>query len=231
MDYEIWDEERWEDFLRQSDRRVERYMSLFYRFIISDPPIGAPGSVQRSAWEARLRVFMQSNGIQVDDVLFETWDAETAGADDVLNPGDDETADAIFGVHGGDEVSVPFAASGFHEARQLAVRVLRWSNTLPISRKDSTYVQFCSCITQIPGNLAKGHEIGYEMETIGGNIACAKRALAAANAGLDLLREMKTASYMSETFYRALYEAVYDVRNDIGIHVQSLRERFNLGVD
>src|SRR5690625_7846226 len=37
------------------------------------------------------------------------------------------------------------------------------------------------------GNIAKGHAIGYERESIGGNLACAKRGLRAANEALDSL--------------------------------------------
>ena len=77
----------------------------------------------------------------------------------------------------------------------------------------------------------KGHSLGYDKETLGGNIACAKRSLSAANGALRLMREMKTASYMTEATYQDLYERTFELRNNIGIYVQELRRRFDLGLD
>ena len=31
-DREIWDEFRWEEFMREQDRKIDRYMELFYRY-------------------------------------------------------------------------------------------------------------------------------------------------------------------------------------------------------
>ncbi len=154
----------------------------------------------------------------------EWLDDEEESADDT-HPSfltDDEREDAL-----DDFRRVPV----YREAQALASRALRWSNRLPGSVKDSTLVQFCSHIVQIPSNLAKGHGIGYEMEMLGGNIACAKRSLASANAALDLLRELKSAHYMDRSVYKSFYEECFELRNQIGIYVQDLRGRFELGVD
>src|SRR5690606_15459412 len=108
-----------------------------------------------------------------------------------------------------------------HErAQRLAGQVLRWSNELPGHVKDSTLVQCCSHIVQIPSNLAKGHGIGYEMEMLGGNIACAKRALSSANSALGLFREVKSAPYMTASLYPIFNEECYALRNEIGVYVQ-----------
>ena len=58
-----------------------------------------------------------------------------------------------------------------------------------------------------------------------------KRAIKAANLSLGLLAGMKSRQYMSDKDYRALYESTYEVRNKIGVHIQELRDRFNLGID
>ena len=84
---------------------------------------------------------------------------------------------------------------------------------------------------QITSNIAKGHGIGYEHDMLGGNIACLKRGIASANAALDLLRELKDRSYMNAEMYRALFEKTYEVRNQVGVYIQDLRDRFNLGID
>jgi hypothetical protein len=117
------------------------------------------------------------------------------------------------------------------ESHTLAVRVLNWSNALPGGVKDSTLVQFCSHIMQIPANVAKGHRMGLDLDMIGGNIACLKRALAAANAALELLHELRPAGYVDAELYRSFYEDTYEIRNQVGVYVQDLRWRFDLGIE
>src|SRR5690606_20628579 len=119
----------------------------------------------------------------------------------------------------------------YRQAFDLATEVLDWSHTLPGAMKDSTLVQLCSHLMQIPADVAKGHGIGYEQDMIGGNIACVKRALADANAALDLLAESRDAPYMEGRRYARFYEAVFELRNALGIYVQDLRDRFDLGID
>lgn len=216
---EIWDEYDWEAFLRKNDERVDRYMRHLYEFIAENPPPGEADTEALRVWEERLRAFLHARG----------WRQE----EDVLPPLPEEDDDLFMDVQGD-----PLAeGAGFQAlpiwrtAYALTTRVLDWSNTLPGEVKDSTLVQFCSSVSQIPANLAKGHAIGYEIDCIGGNIACVKRSLAAANAALALLQELREAPYLPRPTYRRLYEQTYEVRNAIGLYVLELRERFKLGLD
>jgi hypothetical protein len=119
----------------------------------------------------------------------------------------------------------------YEHASVLSVVVLDWANGLAGDVKDSQLVHFCAHIAQIPVHVARGHGIGYERDVIGGNIACVKRSLADANAALDLLRRMKHAQYMDAETYLPFYEQVYEVRNELAVYIQDLRDQFNLGVD
>ena len=119
----------------------------------------------------------------------------------------------------------------YQDALSLTRRVLQWSDKLPGAVKDSTLVQFCANVMQVTANIAKGHGIGLEQDTIGGNIACLKRAIKAANIALELLLEMKEQPYMQSGLYKPLYEQLYELRNETGIYIQNLRDRFNLGID
>lgn len=226
MDGEIWDEERWEAFLEENDRRIEHYMMVLFRFMSENPPAGEEGSAARQRWERDLREYLLSNGLSPDDalprLLSDSWPDDPEDLDAETDHGLLSEEDALDDIR-----NIPVYA----QAQRVASRALRWSNRLPGRVKDSTLVQFCSHVVQIPSNLAKGHGIGYEMEMLGGNIACVKRALASANASLDLLRELKTADYMNRKLYLAFYEDCFELRNQIGIYVQDLRQRFDLGVD
>lgn len=227
MDGEIWDEERWEAFLEENDRRIERYMMLLFRFMSGHPPRGDEGSPERQLWERELREFLLSNGLSPDEILprLLSGDWEDEGL------GNDAGSSLSTGSDGDDPLHDIRNVPVYVNAQGLATRALRWSNELPGHMKDSTLVQFCSHVVQIPSNLAKGHGIGYEMDMLGGNIACAKRALTSANAALELLRELKPAVYMNAALYRAFYEECFELRNQIGVYVQELRGRFDLGVD
>lgn len=234
MDGEIWDEERWEVFLKEHDRRLDRYMSLLFRFMREHPPVGDDGSPARRAWEHELRDFLINNGMSPDDLLPRMLTGDL-GEDE-----DDEIDDTLFfeadQAHLESEErdgdvhhirNVPL----YRDAQHHAVHVLRWSNSLPAGIKDSTLVHFCSHITQIPANIAKGHGIGLELDMIGGNIACVKRALEAANVALRLLPELEAAGCVDREQYLSLYEDTYEIRNQVGVYVQELRRRFELGIE
>lgn len=221
---DIWDEDRWEAFLRESDKRVSRYMDLLFGFLTDHPPPDVSDTEAYRAWREQLKRFLRENGFEYDPGFSETHDADEGTSlfdveEMAFEPDDVEALESFR--------DIPV----YRKAFDLATQILEWTNALPGDVKDSALVQFCSSITQVPANIAKGHGIGYELDTIGGNIACAKRALNAANSALDLLREMKPAAYMEPDFYRNVYEQTYEVRNMLGLYVQDLRARFNLGID
>lgn len=231
MDGEIWDENRWEAFLKEHDRRIDRYMGLLFRFMTENPPPGSEGSDARNAWEEDLREYLISNGISPEDALPRMLSGQWT---------DDDEADVLFFEAEQSFLEAEERDEELHDVRNvplyrsaqfLSARVLRWSNSLPGRVKDSTLVQFCAHVTQIPANIAKGHGIGLELEMIGGNIACAKRALIAANSALDLLQDIRASGYMDAKLYRSLYEETYELRNQVGIYVQELRHRFDLGIE
>lgn len=233
-DDEIWDEHRWEAFLRESDRHVDRTMDLVFAFMADHPPPERADAAARRAWEDDLRAYIKRRGWEAEDHVL----AFLLSADD--EPDDDPDAvpelPAAFDAPAGDDAedepardvrTVPV----YQQSLALTTRVLDWANVLPGEEKDSALVQFCSHATQIPANVAKGHGIGYEQDTIGGNIACVKRALSAANAALQGLAELRRAPYMDEGRYLAFYEQTFEVRNALGLYIQALRERFELGID
>ncbi len=246
---DIWDEERWERFLRENDKRVDRYMDHLYQFISQNPLPDREDEEAMKRWDDELRAHLLSKGWRTEDAIFPLLSAEDQPGeedfegmddffdfDDEFEPFDDDNFEP-FDDEFLDDEDFEEEVDGFRNipiyqhAFALATEVLEWSNGLPGDVKDSTLVQFCTNVTQIPANIAKGHGIGYEKDFIGGNIACAKRGLAAANAALDQLRELKNEPYLTLPHYRRLYEHTFEVRNELGLYIQDLRERFDLGID
>lgn len=230
-DDDAWDEEQWEQYLKENDRRTDRYMQLMDRFIHEYPRPEDPAAID--AWKAEVRAFIESKGWTRDDIVLpflwleeddadepeeeqQTWIDETSAAADEADP-DDRV----------DFRHLPV----YHQAFEAVTVVLDWADTIEGEDKNSTLVHFCAHLMQVPAKIARGSAYGYERDTIGGNIACLKRSLREANEALDLLRLMKTEAYMDATTYRHLYEQVYEVRNGVALYVQELRERFDLGID
>ncbi len=227
FDDEIWDEERWEEFLSENDRRLARRLSLFFDYLAEHPrPENGPADVV-ARWEDDFRRTLLGNGFHEDDPLLRMIGEDSAAlnGDSLESDPDDDFDNAGEPERPVDELSV------HRKAIDLSVEILRWSDSLPVDEKDSTFVHFCANVTQIPANVARGHGFGYEKDMIGGNIACVKRGLEAANEGLLLLRYLKSADYMPSEHYHELYERLFELRNDLGIYVQQLRERFELGID
>ncbi len=238
FDEEAWDEERWEAFLRKHDRRVDCYTELIFRFMRKYPQPDPEDAGAFASWRDALRAWLRDKGWRFDDVIMPFFWLEE-------EPADEELADEEVFLFDG---STPFAdhddeedeEDAFSELERLPVylsactlsaEVLDWAHALSDDVKDSALVHFCSYVAQVPAHIARGFGIGHERDTLGGNIACAKRGLADANAALDLLGRMKRAPYMDKPTYWCLYEQAYEVRNEVALYVQDLRERFNLGVD
>jgi four helix bundle protein len=227
-DDEIWDEDRWEAFLRETDRRMDRRLQLFYRFSAEFPRPATVDETAHRQWIEKLRQYFVENGFGADDGFIRMF--EPISDEDVPEWMLDSSAVDAYEADD-DEPPTFESLEVYDQAMTLAADVLRWTNALPIDDKDSTLVHFCAAVTQIPANLAKGSAFGTEREMIGGFIACTKRALGNANEGLDHLRDLRSAAYMDDSAYHRLYERLFEVRNAVALYVQELRERFDLGID
>jgi len=226
---EPWDEHEWEDFLRENDRRVDHFMALLAAFMNRYPPPPESASAkEEAAWKAHLEAYIRRRtGYEgsVDDLP--VWEQEFGDAE----PEDAEGEGWKVGLAAFPERQSVEELPVYQLARALATTVLRWSEPVPADAKDGDFVLFCSNALQIAAKVSGGHAVGYERDMLGGNIAYVKRGLVAANAALDALRTLRHASYMRPEDYHRLFEATYEVRNAVALHVLRLRERFERGTD
>ncbi len=230
---EPWDEDEWEAFLRESDRRTDRCMALFHEFMEKHPRPDDARPEALAAWKARVRAFVERKGWTPDDIALPFLWLEDAPSEDA----EEDFAWLEDYEAAGNEGFEAASLEGFRQvplyrdAYALVEAVIDWSDGLPGALKDSALVQFCAQVMQVPAEVAKGHAFGYERDGLGGNIACLKRGLGAANAALGLLRELRERPYLNGPTYRRLYEQLFEVRNAAGLRVQELRARFDLGTD
>jgi hypothetical protein len=200
---EIWDEFRWEEFMREQDRKLERCMDLFFRDHTLSRAIG---------WR-----WMPGPG----------WSAAPDREDEELDEGEEWKASAGFGENEPFGVADCEGVPVYLLAQSFALRALRLVDSLPEhARLASAVVDFVSNAMIAPANIAGGTSIGDDREELGGNIAYCKRGLAAANCSIGALREMRQRRIVEgEVFFDLVREAA-EVRNAIALHILDLREKF-----
>ncbi len=227
---DIWDEHQWEDFLRESDRRTDLYMRYWDEYVrrAPPPPEDAPPS-RHEAWERGLHDWLaRKMGWDQDDDL-PLW-LDDFDDEDEPEDGEGEAWKAGLGEdypEAQDVCDLPL----YRRAFAFGGEVMDWAETVPEDDKDAVFVDFCSNALQVGAKIAGGHGMGYELQSLGGNIAVTKRGLRAANRALAALQQLRAAPFMDEAAYRRLYEQTYEVRNAVGLHVQHLRERFERGIE
>lgn len=84
---------------------------------------------------------------------------------------------------------------------------------------------------KIGAKIAGGHSFGFEQDYIGANIAYSKKALLSANHGLELMQGLKKKNLFTKRQYQELHARLFELRNDVGIYIQELRDQFRLGLE
>jgi hypothetical protein len=114
----------------------------------------------------------------------------------------------------------------YNDSRELAAIILQWAET--INPKYLTrYNDFVGNVLKIGAKIAGGYSFGFEPDFIGGNIAYTKKALNYGNEALTILqRDLKDARFLSKKQYYYFHEHLFELRNNIGIYIQELRDQF-----
>ncbi|MFW6348478.1 MAG: hypothetical protein ACOC2C_07710, partial [Cyclonatronaceae bacterium] len=86
--------------------------------------------------------------------------------------------------------------------------------------------QFVSDVLTVNSKVVAGYALGFEADVLGGNIAFCKKGLAAANRALDTLAALRELEVFGAIEFRQLHTDLFEVRNDLGIYIQDLREQF-----
>lgn len=250
----VWNEHQWESHLNEIEQRSEQLR----RFITSDPKGNTPRWItllQESMDELdAVEAFIEEE-LLLDEAYFpdeDEWDDEDDEEfddddfffrdnpfpyfDDELDEDEDDfdygeewkelSDDFTYSDHGSIE-----NLDVYNDARNLAVDVLKWAEAIPDNLQTKQVHEFVSNILKITSKLAGGYSFGFEQDVLGGNIAYTKKSLASANEALHYLQNMKREPFIVKAVYVKFHSRLYEIRNDIGIYVQELRDRFNLGLE
>jgi four helix bundle protein len=118
----------------------------------------------------------------------------------------------------------------YDESRELAADMLKLAEIAPKEEQDDTFIQLVTQTVNVGAKIAGAFAFGFDLDVIGGNIAYCKRALHSANEVLSMLHELKHRPYMRFVDYESLHERMFELRNDLGVYIQELREEFNEGL-
>ena len=209
---EIWDEFRWEEFLRRQEKRLDTYLEIFYKF---------GGDIAGQTLIAKAlglsEHFDFGSGFGEEDPYLLEFDEELDGESWKQFTGYEEYDDHRAGLE-----RVP----AFRVAHDYALSVNDFVDVLsPNMREDSTVVEFLGQALLAPARVADGYALGTELDLIGGNIAHCKRGLAASNKAVKALRQLRARGLVRELSYRGLVQGAVEARNAIAVHVVDLRER------
>ena len=219
-DNEIWDEFKWEEFMKEQDRKLDRYMELLYRY--QDHP-DCDEIIPREmgwAWLFDRNNEEERGGLSAEEAEGEEWKVRSG----LCGDGDEEEAER-FEIEGFRNVPV------YQMAKAFAVRAVNFADSLPEDKRgDSSVVDFVSNAVIAPAKIAGGSGIGYEREELGGNIAYCKRGLQAANLSIAALREMKEKRIIMGATFTEYMLALTEVRNLIAVRIIDLRDLLRRGL-
>jgi len=248
----IWNEHQWESHLNEIEKRSEQLR----KFITSDPNEDVPRwiSLLRESFDEMdaVEAFIEEE-LLFDEAYFpedeDEWEDDDEDDDfdedfffrDELPPfletDDDDDFDS-----GEDwkELSDDFTYSDYgslenlnvyRDSIDLAVDVLKWGESIPAHLMNQKVHEFVSNILKIGAKLAGGYSFGFEKDVLGGNIAYTKKALHSSNEALIRLQHLKGKSYFQGSNYGDIHARLFEIRNDIGIYVQELRDKFRNGIE
>ncbi len=246
---DIWDEYMWEDYMDRMEKKSEEFRKFIQATSNSNLPRWLALLNENNDKLDAFDAFIEEE-LEMEDHLFpedyeDDWDEEWP--DDEEDFFFDEWEEDPFYEEDFDEGEewkelsdeFTFSENGSIEnlsiyirGRELSLHILKWAEEIHSKFKGEALTEFVSNILIISAKLAGGYSFGFETDFIGGNIACTKKALTAANKALHTLEnDLKQETFMNREEYKYLHRNLFELRNDIGIYVQELRERFNLGLE
>lgn len=249
---ELWDEFKWESHLNEVEKKSEQLR----KFISTDQKGTVPRWItllkeslsEDDAFEAFVEeeLLLDEAYFPEDDDWDEEDDEEDWDEDDLFNEmGNylsefDEDEDDYDEGEEWKSLSDDYTLSEFgslenlilfEHARALAVDVLKWAETVPQKQQSNYFLEFVSDNLKIAAKLAGGYSFGFDAEYLGANITYTKKALNFANQSLDMLQYLKTERVFKAQEYQDFHSRLFELRNDIGVYIQELRELFRNGIE
>jgi hypothetical protein len=254
-DYDIWDEHRWERHINDAERKSEQLREYLESALGKEPPRWFR-LIEESDTSDAVDQYIEEELMfeeayfpdddddwddeDDDDEIFLSLDDEDLdesdldGSDDEDDPGFDEGDEwkAVASENAAelDEMDLPDIRkwSVYNRAHDLTLRVYGFAKSHPIANEDPAFVEMGSNLLTLSAKLAGGYSFGVDVDNIGANIVYCRKALQAANRALELMQAQRVRPHLEGFDYTEIHNELFELRNDIGVHIQELRDRFNL---
>ncbi len=210
---EIWDEYRWEEFMQESDKRTEQYMLLVEKY--KDHP------------DRKRLIAIEMGWDHIADEMDEEEDWLNL-TDEFIIDDSEEGEEWKRGTIYED----PFEFDDFEnfplyqKAQQFTLDAIDLIDNRFDNPEDKSIHAFAASVILPPAKIAGGFGFGFDIESLGGNIANNKRGLAAANRMLSALTELREKELLDRKTFQDLYSRGKEVRDELAIYIVELRERF-----
>lgn len=245
---QIWDETLWEKHIN----RIEVESTRLRNFITQ-----TWGDTQPS-WERLLSEYATKaeavdafveEELQYEEVFFPDDDDFEEDEDDELDdelfladedeqepdPDDDESfelmSQSFEDLESGAELIYDDDFEVYESARAFSAEVLSWREQLGEVDDQELVNGFVTQCMLISTKLAAAYSYGFEPEFLGANIVYCRKSLELANAALERWKEIGESPLVEKPHYFILAEKLMELRNELGIYIQELREEFEQDSD
>ena len=218
---ERWDEDDWERFLQLADARAAKFEELFET--LSDHPRRDDIIAHEMGWDG----FFRECRSRVDDCdqCRERFDCEAyemlrlmEGPDNIDD--DPEAAELIKCFDEVKEIPAYVGAYGFSLRLEEFVR-----QHLGDDLDDEELRTALLAAAMVPAQIAGGHGIGYDRESLCGNIANCKRALKSLETCVESITDLGLHELLSEDDVARLQREARDVWQELSRRIEDLRSR------
>lgn len=213
-DPEIWDEYRWEEFFRESDKRTEKFSRLLDKYM--DHPDRDRIIAEEMGWTHLLDEIDDEHEEWIDEFIIddfeegEEWKRLTE-----YEPTEFDNFEKL-----------PLYQKTF----DFTIDAMNMVDEHLAKVEDESVNTFARSVTVPAAKIAGGFSFGFELESIGGNIANCKRGLNAANRMLDALYEIGEKKLLDRETYLDFHGRGKEIRDELAIYIVELRERFRRGI-
>jgi len=211
---EIWDEHRWEEFFREADKRTDKYSQLLDKYM--DHPERDRIIAEEMGWTHLLDEIDDDHEEWKDEIIIDEYEE---GEEWKRATGYEPTDFDSF-------KNLPL----YQRAFEFTIDAMNMVDEHLADEDDESVHAFCRSVTIPAAKIAGGFGFGFEMDSLGGNIANCKRGLNAANQMLNALYEIGDKELLDRDIYLEFYARAKEIRDELAIYIVELRERFRRGI-
>ncbi len=252
---DIWDEHQWESHINHIEQKTEQLREFLETTFGEENPrwykLLKESSSEQDAIDAFIEEelmfedayfpddddwddedYDEDDGLFLDEYDRDDFDADEFDFDDLMSDDDEEDFDdgEDWKMLSEDYATTDYGSIEnleiYQESRELATSLLRSVDMRSRAATQDDFNLFISDVLQISAKIAAGYALGFEQDVLGGNIAYSKKALYAANRALNTLQTMRKSRIFKQIDYQTTHARLHELRNDVGVYVQELRERF-----